>query len=100
VSTVRYLALFPQGDHSASTITGYYSTGNDPLKLVVPAFSNNNTDGGQFHFGMLKLPTGAQGIDVLHEGYQPPLKPYEGIIYGGIFIEDSADGCVTLAPTA
>jgi hypothetical protein len=43
---------------------------------------------------MLKLPTGPLGIDVLHEGHQES-HLNEGIVYGGVFIEDSSDGCVT-----
>jgi hypothetical protein len=46
---------------------------------------------------VFKLPTGPLGIDVVHSGFQES-GINEGLIYGGIFIEDSADGCVTLSP--
>jgi hypothetical protein len=39
--------------------------------------------------------TGPVGIDVVHEGYQSP-HINEGLIFGGVFIEDSSKGCVTL----
>lgn len=75
-------------------LTVYYSSGYAPLERVAgPAF-NNNTGGGQFHVGVFKEPTGPLGIDVLHEGYQEA--PFEeGLIFGGVFIEDSSHGCIT-----
>jgi hypothetical protein len=55
--------------------------------------SVNIAGGGQFQLGILKKPTGSS--DVVNSGYQEKnLK--EGQIYGGIFLEDSADGCVSL----
>ncbi|KAH7103701.1 hypothetical protein BKA62DRAFT_755916 [Auriculariales sp. MPI-PUGE-AT-0066] len=80
-----------------NTITVYYSHGYDALTRVAGPTYNPNTGGGQFHLGVFKLPTGPLGIDVLHEGYQS-LNLNEGLIYGGIFIEDSSEGCVTLKP--
>ncbi|KAH9841905.1 uncharacterized protein C8Q71DRAFT_829205 [Rhodofomes roseus] len=78
-----------------NTITVYYSEGYAPLERVAgPAF-NNNTGGGAFHVGLLKEPTGPPGIDVLHQGYQES-GINEGLIFGGVFIENSDDGCVTL----
>ncbi|KZT35386.1 hypothetical protein SISSUDRAFT_1071847 [Sistotremastrum suecicum HHB10207 ss-3] len=77
--------------------TVYYSQNYEPLKKVAGPFTNDNSDGGQFHFGFLKLPTGPQGIDVAHQGYQEHIRGAEGLIYGGIFIEDSSNGCVTLS---
>jgi len=77
--------------------TVYYSRGYKPLKKVVGPFENDNSDGGQFHFGVFKLPTGPKDIDVLHEGFQEHINEYEGLFYGGVFIEDSSDGCVTLS---
>lgn len=47
--------------------------------------------------GMLKLPTGPLGINVLYEGYQEP-HLNEGLIFGGVFIEESNNGCVTFSP--
>jgi len=82
---------------TSNTLTVYYSKESEPLQRVVgPAF-NNNTGGGQFHVGLLKEPTGPLGIDVLTQGFQEsPLN--EGMIFGGVFIENSANGCVTLSP--
>lgn len=48
---------------------------------------------GQFQLGMLKKPTGTS--DVTTSGYQES-GLNEGQIYGGLFIEDSTDGCVSL----
>ncbi|KAI0089665.1 hypothetical protein BDY19DRAFT_985045 [Irpex rosettiformis] len=73
----------------------YYSKGYAPLQRVVGPVFNDNSGGGQFHVGMLKLPTGPLGIDVLHQGFQED-RLNEGLVYGGVFIENSADGCITL----
>lgn len=54
---------------------------------------NNNAGEGQYQFGILKKPTGTD--DVVNKGYQESGID-EGQIYGGIFIEDSAGGCVSL----
>jgi hypothetical protein len=78
-----------------SQLTLYYSEDYAPLERVVGPVFNDNSGGGQFHVGMLKLPTGPLGIDVLHEGFQES-HLNEGLIYGGVFIEKSDDGCVTL----
>lgn len=40
------------------------------------------------HIGILKLPTGPSS-DVAHEGYQQS-NLNEGLVYGGIFVEDSS----------
>ncbi|PPQ71152.1 hypothetical protein CVT25_004770 [Psilocybe cyanescens] len=83
---------------TSNTLTVYYSKGIAPLKKVAgPAF-NDNSGGGQFHTGVFKEPTGPLGIDVLHEGFQES-NLNEGLIFGGIFIEDSTDGCVTTFPS-
>lgn len=55
--------------------------------------SNNNAGGGQFQIGILKKPTGTS--DVVNAGYQES-KLNEGQIYGGLFIEDSANACISL----
>lgn len=48
---------------------------------------------GQYQIGILKKPTGTS--DVTNSGYQEA--PFEeGLIYGGIFVEDSSDGCISL----
>jgi hypothetical protein len=43
--------------------------------------------------GMLKKPTGTS--DVVNGGYQSS-NLNEGQIYGGLFLEDSKDGCISL----
>lgn len=48
---------------------------------------------GQFQLGMLKKPTGTS--DVTTSGYQES-GLNEGQIYGGLFVEDSTDGCISL----
>lgn len=71
----------------------YYSTGDEPLKSVTAALSNDNSGQGQYQIGILKKPTGTS--DVVNSGYQEsPIN--EGQIYSGIFLEDSANGCVSL----
>lgn len=57
------------------------------------AFANDNSGGGQYQFGILKKPTGTS--DVVNSGYQEA-NIDEGQIYGGIFVEDSSNGCVSL----
>jgi hypothetical protein len=82
---------------NSNLLTVYYSKGYAPLKRVAGPSFNNNSGGGQFHTGVFKLPTGPVGIDVAHQGFQPA-KIDEGLIFGGIFIEDSSNGCVTTSP--
>jgi len=77
--------------------TVYYSKEYMPLRKVAGPFDNDNSDGGQFHFGIFKLPTGPTDIDVAHEGFQEHIHLYEGLFFGGIFIEDSSNGCITLS---
>jgi hypothetical protein len=70
----------------------WYSEGDAPLAQATTAASNNNAGQGQYQFGMLKKPTGTS--DVVNSGYQES-NLNEGLIYGGIFIEDSASNCVS-----
>lgn len=76
-----------------STLQVYYSKGDEPLKSVTSAVSNNNAGEGQYQIGMLKKPTGTS--DVVNSGYQQP-NLNEGLIYGSLFVEDSAGGCISL----
>lgn len=78
---------------SCSTLQVYYSKNDEPLKSVTSALSNNNAGGGQYQIGILKKPTGTS--DVVNSGYQEK-NLNEGQIYGGLFLEDSANGCVSL----
>lgn len=55
--------------------------------------SDDLSGGGQFQMGMLKKPTGT--TDVVNAGFQES-RLNEGQIYGGIFVEDSAGGCISL----
>ena len=71
----------------------YYSKGDEALKSVTQAVTNDNSGEGQFQTGLLKKPTGTS--DVVNAGYQESgIK--EGLIYGGLFIEDSDGACVSL----
>ncbi|KAK4144914.1 uncharacterized protein C8A04DRAFT_27412 [Dichotomopilus funicola] len=80
-------------DFTANTLQVYYSEGDAPLESVTDAVSNNNAGEGQYQVGILKKPTGTS--DVVNSGYQESGID-EGIIYGSVFIENGADGCVSL----
>ncbi|CAO2651731.1 Nn.00g000140.m01.CDS01 [Neocucurbitaria sp. VM-36] len=80
-------------DYNKNQVTIYYSVGNAELKSVAANKSANLAGGGQFQLGILKKPTGTS--DVVNSGYQES-NLNEGQIYGGIFLEDSASGCVSL----
>jgi hypothetical protein len=54
---------------------------------------NDNSGGGQFQIGLLKKPTNT--TSVVWDGYQEAGID-EGQIYGGLFVEDSAGGCISL----
>ncbi|KAK6524810.1 hypothetical protein TWF281_011708 [Arthrobotrys megalospora] len=88
-----------ESDWDNNMITVYYSTGLSPLAKVTGPVSNDASGKGQFHIGLLKLPTGPAGINVVKEGYQSK-RPNEGLTYGGIFIEDTSEGSVTLEPVS
>lgn len=75
-----------------STLQIYYSTGLEPLKVVVRPLPNDNSGGGQFQIGIFKKPT--ETVSVTNDGYQES-HIHEGQIYGGIFIENSIHGCVS-----
>ena len=82
-------------DWVCSTIKVYYSTGDKPLKAVTKATPNDNAGGGQLQIGVAKKPTETE--TVVFDGYQEhiPLRG-EGQISGGIFVEDSSRGCISL----
>jgi len=79
-----------------STISAWYSSGYGFMSEVVKTRANNATGKGQAHIGILKLPT-PPATDPSHEGYQPS-GINEGLIYGGIFVEDSSQNGVSLTP--
>jgi len=70
----------------------FYSVADAPLRAVTKLITNDNSGGGQFQIGMAKKPT--ETTTVVFDGYQEPNLD-EGQIYGGIFIEDSARGCIS-----
>ncbi|KAK0734372.1 hypothetical protein B0T26DRAFT_67452 [Lasiosphaeria miniovina] len=80
-------------DFNKNTLQVYYSKGDDALKSVTSAVSNDNSGGGQYQIGILKKPTGTS--DVVNAGYQES-RLNEGLIYGSLFIEDSASACISL----
>ncbi|KAK0376545.1 hypothetical protein CLIM01_06090 [Colletotrichum limetticola] len=80
----------------ACTTEVFYSQGNSALKSTGAAVTNNIAGQGQYHFGMLKKPVNG-GSDITKSGDQPT-GINEGIIYGGIFQEDSSAGCISLSP--
>ncbi|KAF7903192.1 uncharacterized protein EAF01_006241 [Botrytis porri] len=85
-------------DFTANTTQVFYSTSSKALKSVTKALTNDISGQGQYHFGLLKKPTDfAAGADVSKNGFQES-GINEGLIFGGIFMEDSencdADVCV------
>lgn len=76
-----------------STIQAFYSQGCKPLRAVTKPIANDNSGRGQYQIGILKKPTGTD--DVVNSGFQAS-NLNEGLIYGGIFIEDSKNGCVSV----
>lgn len=85
-------------DFDANTTQVFYSTGNDPLAQVTEPLPNDISGQGQYHFGVLKK--GVNGGDDITKDGQQPAGIDEGIIYGGIFQEDSAASSITLSPQA
>lgn len=79
-----------------STTQVFYSTGSDPLAQVTEALPNDISGQGQYHFGVLKKGVNG-GADITKDGQQPA-GINEGIIYGGIFQEDSSAAPITLSP--
>ncbi|KAL2070165.1 hypothetical protein VTL71DRAFT_13191 [Oculimacula yallundae] len=86
-------------DFNANTTTVLYSTGTSPLAVVNGPTANDVSGQGQYHFGALKKPSGEGIKDPAKEGFQPS-GINEGVIYGGLFMEDSTGGCVSLSPSA
>ncbi|KAK1448660.1 hypothetical protein CMEL01_07975 [Colletotrichum melonis] len=80
-------------DVPKNTIQVFFSEGNDPLKSVTEVLPNNNVGGGALQIGLLKKPTETR--TVVNDGFQES-NLNEGQILGGIFVENSANGCVSL----
>jgi len=84
-------------DFNKGTTKVYYSTNNSPLASVSSAVTNNVAGNGEYHFGILKKPTNP-GSDITKSGYEES-GINEGVIFGGIFQEDSStNGCISLQP--
>ncbi|KZL75208.1 hypothetical protein CT0861_11291, partial [Colletotrichum tofieldiae] len=73
----------------------YYSQGSAPLVPQGKPIENDIQGQGQFHFGILKKSINGTG-DLTKSGFHES-GINEGIVFGGIFEEDSVDGCVTLS---
>lgn len=86
-------------DFNSNTTQVLYSPNNTSLANVTVAVANDISGQGQFHFGALKKPTGDNLTDVTKQGFQESGID-EGVIYGGIFEEDSTGGCISLSPGA
>jgi hypothetical protein len=73
----------------------FYSEGMEKLKRVTEAVPNENGGGGQLQIGIAKKPTETE--TVVFDGYQESIGLRgEGQIYGGIFVEKSDGGCVSV----
>ncbi|KAH6649442.1 hypothetical protein F5144DRAFT_588157 [Chaetomium tenue] len=83
-------------DFDQLTTQVFFSTGDDALVAVTDVLQNDVSGQGQFHFGVLKKPVGGVG-DITKNGFQPDAID-EAVVFGGIFQEDSADGCISLSP--
>ncbi|RMZ69298.1 endoglucanase c [Pyrenophora seminiperda CCB06] len=84
-----------QMDFTANTIQVFQSSGTAPLAKATEPLPNDLSGNGQFHFGANKNPVNP-GADVKTTGFQES-GILEGVVYGGIFIEDTASGSVTLS---
>ncbi|KAK0380085.1 hypothetical protein BDP67DRAFT_557705 [Colletotrichum lupini] len=74
-------------DFNANTVQVFHSTANDPLKQVTEPVANDLAGLGEYHFSLQKNPVGTA---------TQPTGIKEAIIFGGIFMEDSTSGTVTL----
>ncbi|KAN0120219.1 glycoside hydrolase family 131 protein [Hyaloscypha variabilis] len=83
-------------DFNKGTTQVYYSTNGDALKSTGAAVTNNVAGQGEYHFGILKKPIGG-GSDITKSGFQEK-GINEGVVFGGIFEEDSTGGCISLKP--
>lgn len=82
-------------DNLSSTVQVFSSTGNSPLVKKTEPLPNDLSGNGALHFGVNKNPVNP-GKDSLREGIQEA-GILEGVVYGGIFVEDSANGTITLS---
>ncbi|ESZ93829.1 hypothetical protein SBOR_5770 [Sclerotinia borealis F-4128] len=78
-------------DFTANTTQVFYSASSSALESVTEVLTNDISGQGQYHFGLLKKPTDfAAGADISKNGFQESGID-EGLIFGGIFMEDSED---------
>ncbi|TPX07974.1 uncharacterized protein E0L32_010305 [Thyridium curvatum] len=91
--TLDFNALNPPKQRTTQV---FFSAGASPLQAVTQALKNDVSGQGQFHFGVLKKGLDG-GNDIVKNGVQEA-GINEGIIFGGIFEEDSSAGCVSLSP--
>ncbi|KAF2831598.1 hypothetical protein CC86DRAFT_342525 [Ophiobolus disseminans] len=91
----RWQNFAVQLDYVRNTIQVFYSAGKAPLEAVTEALPNENAGGGQLQIGVAKKPTETK--TVVLDGYHEliPLRG-EGQIYGGIFVEKSDGGCISV----
>ncbi|RWA03468.1 hypothetical protein EKO27_g11636 [Xylaria grammica] len=82
-------------DFDALTTQVFYSQGTDALVAQTEVLANDVSGQGQFHFGVLKKGLNG-GDDIVKNGEQEE-DIDEGIIFGGIFEEDSSAGCISLS---
>ncbi|KAL1605374.1 hypothetical protein SLS60_004922 [Paraconiothyrium brasiliense] len=82
-------------DFTQNTIQVFQSTGGAPLVQQTAPLPNDLSGNGDYHFGLNKNPTDP-GADSLRSGFQES-GINEGMVYGGIFIEDNANSTVTLS---
>jgi hypothetical protein len=75
----------------SSTTQVLYSQNSVPSANVTGVLPNDVSGQGQFHFGAVKKGTGNNLTDVTKDGSQES-GINEGVIYGGIFEEDSTKG--------
>lgn len=75
----------------------HYSTGTQPLQPVTDVLNNDNSGLGRFTIGVQKYPEGVKGDDSrsLKGGRQEAIRNAESQIFGGVFVEDSTNGCVS-----
>ena len=83
-------------DFNSNNVQVYYSKGSAPLSRRTDFLANDLSNLGQYHLGVLKKPTGPPGIDITKQGFQES-DLNEGLAYGGVFEEDSARGCISVA---
>lgn len=82
-------------DYTSNQVEVFYSKGSEPLARKTKLLANDLSNLGQYHLGVLKKPTGPPGIDITKQGFQEA-GIHEGLIYGGMFEENSAGGCISV----